>query len=80
MESSKGDHRQLEILENLELEDELENMNPFLKIGSVNRVAQGGLEKRLLHALDLNGGRVKVNIVNFNGKMYAEDCLDWKPI
>ncbi|KAL5776736.1 hypothetical protein ACOSP7_009662 [Xanthoceras sorbifolium] len=80
MENSKGDHGLLDIPEG-DLEDEIdsdESLNPFHDAGHANNVVKGGLEDRLVRALDLNGGGVKIKVADFSGKMHVEDYLDWE--
>ncbi|KAJ0052151.1 hypothetical protein Pint_01089 [Pistacia integerrima] len=90
MENPEGDHEQLESQEDLETEEEIEDVNPFHEAGPANRAARTGLEERLLHARDLNGGVVKIEVADFHGKLHTEDYLDfeaslenyfeWKPM
>ncbi|KAJ0010647.1 hypothetical protein Pint_33372 [Pistacia integerrima] len=90
MENPEGDHEQLENQEDLEIEEEIKDVNPFHEAGPVNRAVRSGLEERLLHALDLNSGGVKIEVVDFHGKLHMEDYLDfeaslenyfeWKPM
>ena len=77
MENPEGDHEQLENLD-LEIDEELEDVNPFHEAGPANYAARGGLEQRLLHAIDLNGGGIKLEVADFHGKLHAEDYLDWE--
>ncbi|KAJ0021768.1 hypothetical protein Pint_31982 [Pistacia integerrima] len=86
----EGDHKQLKSQEDLETEEEIEDVNPFHEDGPTNRAARSGLEERLSHALDLNGGGVKIEVADFHGKLHTEDYLDfeaslenyfeWKPM
>ena len=63
----------------LEDEDiEGEEENPFHGVKHVDNLNRGGLEERLLHALNLNGGGIKIEVADFFGKMHAEDYLDWE--
>ena len=77
MENSDVDHNHSEVPD-LEAEDVVEDENPFYDAGAANGMARGGLEERLLHALDLNGGGIKVDVADFYGKVHAEDFLDWE--
>ncbi|KAL5777403.1 hypothetical protein ACOSP7_010329 [Xanthoceras sorbifolium] len=78
METPEGDHRLLDIPEgDLEEIDSDENLNPFHDAGRANNAVRGGLEDRLVRALDLNGG-VKIEVADFSGKMHVEDYLDWE--
>ena len=77
MENPDGDHNHSEVPD-LEAEDVVEDENPFYDAGAANGTARGGLEERLLHALDLNGGGIKVDVADFYGKVHAEDFLDWE--
>ncbi|EOY03065.1 Uncharacterized protein TCM_017489 [Theobroma cacao] len=68
MENPEGDHNPLEI-QNLEDDDEFQIENPFRKEGATNQATRVGLEGRLLHILDLNGGGIKI-----------EKALIWHPV
>ena len=81
MEIPEGDRDLLENdnpEEDDEAEDEVEDENPFHDAGALNRRARGGLEDRLLNALDLNGGGIKIEVADFYGKTHSEDYLDWE--
>lgn len=39
---------------------------------------QGKLEDRLIKALDLNSGGVRVEVSDMTGRMHADDFLDWE--
>ncbi|KAJ0010947.1 hypothetical protein Pint_32911 [Pistacia integerrima] len=88
--AGRGDHEQLKSQEDLETGEEIEDVNPFHEVGPTNRAARSGLEERLLHALDLNGGGVKIEAADFHGKLHREDYLvfeaslenyfEWKPM
>ena len=59
-----------------EYEDETEVENPFHEAGNHGDSHWGGLEERLVRALDLNGEGIKIEVVDFYGKMHVEDYLD----
>nr|CAD1817170.1 unnamed protein product [Ananas comosus var. bracteatus] len=76
----EGDHSPVDMLEG-SLEDETNQEdfeNPFHDSGTASNAVRGGLEERLLRALDLNGGGIKIEVADFHGKMHAEDYLDWE--
>ena len=77
MENPEGDHEQPENLD-FEGEEELENVNPLHEAGPINQAARGGLAQRLLHALHLHSGGIKVEVADLHGKLHAEDYLDWE--
>ncbi|EOY17149.1 DNA/RNA polymerases superfamily protein [Theobroma cacao] len=77
MENPEGDHNPLEI-HNLEDDDEFENQNPFHEDGPANQAARVGLEGQLLHALDLNGGGIRIDVIDFHEKFHAEEYLNWE--
>ncbi|XP_017984076.1 PREDICTED: uncharacterized protein LOC18586628 [Theobroma cacao] len=77
MENPKGDHNPFEI-HNLEDDDEFENENPFHEDVPVNQAARVGLKGRLLYALDLNGGGIRIEVIDFHEKFHAEEYLDWE--
>ena len=53
--------------------DEVKDENLFHDAGIVYNAVGGRLEDRLLHALNLDGGWVKVKIATFYEKMHVED-------
>ncbi|KAF8397000.1 hypothetical protein HHK36_018638 [Tetracentron sinense] len=55
-----------------------EEENPFHDHGHRDNVERGGLEERLVRALDLNNRGIKIEVADFFGKMCAEDYLDWE--
>ncbi|KAF7119803.1 hypothetical protein RHSIM_Rhsim13G0121300 [Rhododendron simsii] len=55
-----------------------EEENPFHDAEHTGHLNRGGLEARLVHALKLNGGGIKIEVADFFGKMHAEDYLDWE--
>ncbi|CAL8177990.1 unnamed protein product [Prunus armeniaca] len=61
-----------------EYEDETDVDNLFHEAGNHGGGHRGGLEERLVRALDLNGGGIKIEVVDFYGKMHVEDYLDWE--
>ncbi|XP_021817152.1 uncharacterized protein LOC110759412 [Prunus avium] len=61
-----------------EYEDETDVDNPFHEARNHADGHRGGLEERLVRALDLNGGGIKIEVVDFYGKMHVEDYLDWE--
>ncbi|XP_026460171.1 uncharacterized protein LOC113360982 [Papaver somniferum] len=78
MERPEGRPNPLDSPEGLSEEDERdEDENPFH-----DRVVHGPhhdrLEDRLVKALDLNSGGVKVEVSDMSGRMHAEDFLDWE--
>ncbi|EOY20548.1 Uncharacterized protein TCM_011944 [Theobroma cacao] len=77
MENLEGDHNPLEI-QDLENDDEFEIENPFPEDGHANQATRVGLEGQLLHALDLNGGGIKIKVTDFHGKVHAKEYLDWE--
>lgn len=76
MEIPEGNHNPLDISE-ADLEDEhddgVDDEDPFQDAG-----VRGGFEESLTHALDLNGGVIKIEVADFYEKMHIEDYLDWK--
>lgn len=80
MEIPEGDCEPFDIPEgSLEGEDmEGEEENPFHGAEHMGHLDQGRLEDRLVHALDLHVGGIKIEIADFFGKMHAEDYLDWE--
>ena len=69
MENLEGDHNPLDMLEG-GLEDDFddeEDVNPFHDAGIVHNAVGGRLEDRLIHALDLHGGGIKVEVADFYG-------------
>ncbi|GKV46052.1 hypothetical protein SLEP1_g53065 [Rubroshorea leprosula] len=52
--------------------------NPFHETRTTSQALRGGLEEQLIRALDLNSGGIKIEVIDFHGKMYAEDYLDWE--
>ena len=64
IENSEGDHEQLKNLD-LEVDEEFEDVNPFHEAGPANHVTRGGLKHRLLHTLDLNGGKLRLKLLIF---------------
>ncbi|CAL2240977.1 unnamed protein product [Prunus armeniaca] len=75
----------MEILKRLHIpegggEDEYEDETNVDNHEAVNHSDghRGGLEERLVRALDLNGGGIKIEGVDFYGKMHVEDYLDWE--
>ncbi|CAL2272463.1 unnamed protein product [Prunus armeniaca] len=63
-----------------EYEDETDVDNLFHEAGNHGDGHRGGLEERLVRALDLNGGGIKIEVVDFYGKMHVEDYLDWEEV
>ena len=61
-----------------EYEDKTNVNNPFHEAGNHGDGHLGGLEEQLVRALDLNGGGIKIEVVDFYGKMHVEDYLDWE--
>lgn len=53
--------------------------NPFHNIaGDGGNPNRGSMEERLVRALDLSGGGIKIEVADFFGKLHAEDYLDWE--
>ena len=67
MENLEGDHDPIDMSEGgLEDETNMEDFdNPFPDAGAVDNVMRGRLEERLIHALYLNYGRIKIEVVDF---------------
>ncbi|KAJ0078182.1 hypothetical protein Patl1_36917 [Pistacia atlantica] len=80
MAGREGGHEQLESQEDLETEEEIEDVNPFHEVGPANRAARSGLEERLLHALDLNGGGVKIEVLFVKLKLKGTALQWWKRV
>lgn len=47
------------------------NVNSFHEAGPVDQAVQAGFEEWLQHALELNGGGVKIELADFLGKLHA---------
>lgn len=77
MENPEGDHNSLEI-HDLEDDDEFEKENLLHEDGPANQAARVGQEDRLLHALDLNDGGIRIEVTDFHEKFHAEEYLDWE--
>ncbi|KAJ8752005.1 hypothetical protein K2173_001031 [Erythroxylum novogranatense] len=80
MEIPEGDHDPSDVPEgSLEAEttDSVDD-NPFHVAGPAKNVVRGRLEERLVDALELNGGGIRVEVAYFHGKMHVEDYLDWE--
>lgn len=73
MEIPEGSGDPFDIPEgSLEDEDmEGEEENPFHDAEHTGHLNRGGLEARLVHALELNGGGIKIEVADFFGKMHA---------
>ncbi|MBA0761445.1 hypothetical protein Gotri_024095, partial [Gossypium trilobum] len=56
-------------------ESDYNEENLFHDAEFANRAVQGGLEKWLVHAFQLNGGGIRIEVADFYGKMHAEDSL-----
>ncbi|MBA0794368.1 hypothetical protein Gohar_018702, partial [Gossypium harknessii] len=56
-------------------ESDYNEENLFHDAEFANRAVQGGLEKWLVHAFELNGGGIRIEVADFYGKMHAEDSL-----
>ncbi|KAF8412741.1 hypothetical protein HHK36_000710 [Tetracentron sinense] len=52
--------------------------NPFHGPANREQPKREGLKERLVRALGLNGGGVRIKVPDFNGRMHAEDFLDWE--
>lgn len=80
MEIPEGNHEPFDIPEgSLEDEDmEGEEENPFHDAEHTGQLNRGGLEARLVHALELHVGGIKIEVVEFFWKLHAEDYLDWE--
>lgn len=80
MEIPEGSRDPFDIPEgSLEDEDmEGEEENPFHDAKHAGHLNRGGLEARLVDALELNGGGIKIEVAGFFREMHAEDYLDWE--
>ncbi|KAJ8763103.1 hypothetical protein K2173_023308 [Erythroxylum novogranatense] len=80
MDIPEGEHDPSDVPEG-SLEAEIADLvddNPFHATGPANNVVRGGLEERLVHTLELNGGGIRIEVVDFHRKMHVEDYLGWE--
>lgn len=76
MEIMEDAHNQFDVLVgSLADESDYNEENLFHDAEFANRAVQGGLEKWLVHAFELNGDGVGIEVADFYGKMHAEDSL-----